>query len=57
MTTTDICFEASKLLPFQPDWAELRRLCEELTVDGVAPTAVALARAYTERVAQRVVKK
>lgn len=55
--TTDICFEASKLLPFQPDWAELRRLCEELTVNGVAPTAVALARAYTERVAQRTVKK
>lgn len=46
---TEVCFAASKLLPFQPDWPWLRDLCASLTVDGALPSAEALAQAYLER--------
>ena len=47
--SSDLCFEAAKLLPYQPDWLWLRRLCDQLTVDGQLPTAEALAEAYRNR--------
>lgn len=47
--TANLCFEASKLLPYQPDWTWLREICQSLTTDGNLPSAEALADAYRNR--------